>query len=467
MKPVNPCTQLLFKVNLNIPSGYVICSKYEWFINDVSVKTTTDPADPVLLWTVSSKTINAYCKVTYQKQDGTVTSPSASNTFTPIIKILDFESISTITSPPNYGCSTNTVSYSLIENPCTGSGFPCNQRFNVLGNYNITWQAPAGWIQTSLTNKGSNVSFIPDGTSAGTLTATIHIPGCTYTETRTFTIIRGAEVPTFATSDITIHACSPSSTVSINPTCGALDYTYSVVGNPGITFSNSQQVFTTASTSVSINIPTGSSVNTLKARANYPNATSSTDASIPLYAGPQTPTFINGFYENGKKFAPNTQYSFASTGTDWIVGGGTILTGQGTKIITVLTAPRPSGMPDLSFYMSVRENGACGPSDYFSRSGWIVAGGSGGAQIITFPNPANGSINVSLVSTNSSVEKTKSQPIIYKVRIADFMGNTKKVLDFQHGITSTNISLAGIKSGTYTLSVFDGSLWSSQQIVVQ
>jgi hypothetical protein len=31
--PVNPCSQLLFKVITNLPPGYVVVGKYEWFVN--------------------------------------------------------------------------------------------------------------------------------------------------------------------------------------------------------------------------------------------------------------------------------------------------------------------------------------------------------------------------------------------------------------------------------------------------
>lgn len=103
LKPVNPCSQLLFKVNINIPVGYVIVSKYEWFVNGISTYVnTTDPGNQSFLYTVISNPTNVYCKVTYQKQDGTTTAPSTSTTFTPIIKQLDFPlSISTSTPPPN------------------------------------------------------------------------------------------------------------------------------------------------------------------------------------------------------------------------------------------------------------------------------------------------------------------------------------------------------------------------------
>lgn len=160
---VDPCISLLFYVDVHIPfaDGYVIVGKYEWFVNGVSVLTnTSDPSDATLPWNLISKTTSVYCKVTYKKQNGDLSTAYTSTTFTPNIKDLNFpQTISTSTPSPNYGCTANTVSYSL--NP--GS---CPLCYNV-GQYNITWQPPAGWVQTSISANGSEVSFTPDATSSG------------------------------------------------------------------------------------------------------------------------------------------------------------------------------------------------------------------------------------------------------------------------------------------------------------
>ena len=46
---VDPCQTLAFKVKGDIPPGYIAVAKYEWFVNGVSVKVTTNPSDPILL----------------------------------------------------------------------------------------------------------------------------------------------------------------------------------------------------------------------------------------------------------------------------------------------------------------------------------------------------------------------------------------------------------------------------------
>lgn len=37
LNPVNPCSQLLFYCDVHIPDGYAIVSKYEWFVNGISL----------------------------------------------------------------------------------------------------------------------------------------------------------------------------------------------------------------------------------------------------------------------------------------------------------------------------------------------------------------------------------------------------------------------------------------------
>ncbi len=158
---VNPCGTYTFIVTqyLPVPTGYAIVGKYEWFVNGVSVKTSTDPSDPILNWPIASNSTSVYCKVTYKKQDGSLSTPYQSTTFTPKVKDLNFnQAITTSTPPPNYGCTANTVSYSLNTLSCSGGGI-CDFVYSV-SNYNITWQPPSGWVQTSISAKGNDVSFL-------------------------------------------------------------------------------------------------------------------------------------------------------------------------------------------------------------------------------------------------------------------------------------------------------------------
>ena len=93
---------MAFKVKGDLPSGYAIVGKFEWFVNGVSVKSTTNPSDPILNWPIASKLTAVYCKVTYKKQNGDLSTPYTSTSFTPNIKDLNFpQTISTSTPLKN------------------------------------------------------------------------------------------------------------------------------------------------------------------------------------------------------------------------------------------------------------------------------------------------------------------------------------------------------------------------------
>ena len=83
------------------------------------------------------------------------------------------------------------------------------------------------------------------------------------------------------------------------------------------------------------------------------------------------------------------------------------------------------------------------------------------------PNPAQDFATISNTTSNSKVDNTNSQTLIYKIRIIDATGATRSSYEFQTGIRSTKISLANLNSGLYLVSVFDGQQWYSKQLVVQ
>lgn len=436
--------------------------------------------------------------VTYQKQDGTLSSPSTSTTFTPIVQNLDFPgSVLTTTPAPNYGCATSMVSYNLIETPCT-SGPLCNYIDNVLGSYNITWQGPVGWVQTSLTNKGSNVSFIPDATSTGYITATIHISGCSYTETRAFDITRGAEAPTFFSS--TMQACSGSSAaVSINPVCGASTYTYTIIGNPGVTFtSNGLQTITSSSTSINLSASGGSSTNSITAKTNFANGISSavTNATFNVYSA--KPSFPNISYVDNRGDHPiqywpgNYNNVCNSYNAEVQVTLQDATSATWTKVtsnpLDITWVPNVTGNGYLDFYFwevnqtavfEISASNACGTTtNTFGFNSIDCSGGGGGcSEFIISPNPAQGTLNVivpdipapcgeSMTSNSTATNSTITKYSITQVRIYDKMGSLMKVKNENNSSHST-VDLTGINPGVYFVEIIDGSYTEMQQVIIQ
>jgi hypothetical protein len=486
--PVGPCSSIPFIVKdyLPVPSGYAIVGKFEWFVNGVSVKTTTDPSDYGLNWVVVSNPTNVYCKVTYKKSDGTLSTAYTSTTFSPFIKQLNFGDITTSTQSPNYGCTTNTVSYSLNTYTCTSL---CSTTYTV-GQYNITWQPPSGWIQTSISANGNDVSFTPDATSAGLLTATIHLP-CGYTETKTFNISRVAQAPIFTTSGFT--ACTSSTVVSINSTCGASSYTYTIVGNSGITFtSNGQQTLTSTSTTINLSIAGGgSSVNTLKAKANYPNNISSAEASATLIVG--LPYIGGSYFTNGLEQPLHIWFGNPSTDYNNVCNLEYVSTNMQIIAATSVTWSKITSNPgvvswgqngnNLNFYLwdlgqtalfKIEATNGCGTSSYDFGFKSIQCGGSGGCdQFSVSPNPATNSINIIVPdipapcdAVSSGTSKTTTQRTITEIKIYDQAGNLKKIQK-ENKTRQSTVNLIGFKTGLYVLEITDGNYKERHQIIIQ
>jgi hypothetical protein len=136
-----------------------------------------------------------------------------------MIKDLMFGNITMTSVAPNYGCTSNLLSFNLSTTTC--SQF-CDALY-LPPSYQITWQPPSGWVQTSISTNGNDVTFTPSATAIlpETLTATITLP-CGYTQTKTYSINRNAPAPVFTTSTVT--TCTTTASMSITPICGASNY---------------------------------------------------------------------------------------------------------------------------------------------------------------------------------------------------------------------------------------------------
>jgi len=87
------------------------------------------------------------------------------------------------------------------------------------------------------------------------------------------------------------------------------------------------------------------------------------------------------------------------------------------------------------------------------------------------PNPAQNDVTVTAVSNsdlmNAKTANVSSTNLIYRIKITDVSGILRKSFDYKTGIRSIKISVAGLNPGIYSLSVFDGQQWQSQNIIVQ
>ena len=148
-------------------------------------------------------------------------------------------------------------------------------------------------------------------------------------------------------------------------------------------------------------IANGSGFGWIEATVHY-NGDATLNRKTVWLGSPSTPTEINGFGANGIEFGQNSTYEFnvypptieGITNYQWQVGGGTILSGQGTSLISVRTASNPNGITKY-FNVSVRVANSCGWSSYLYRSGFIGTGI--GPSLLISPNPATSETTVELV----------------------------------------------------------------------
>jgi hypothetical protein len=88
------------------------------------------------------------------------------------------------------------------------------------------------------------------------------------------------------------------------------------------------------------------------------------------------------------------------------------------------------------------------------------------------PNPAQSNITVSMnagADINNAAAKSASAPIgkIFQIKITDGLAVVRKLLDYKVPLQSVTISITGLEAGIYSVSIFDGTVWSTQKLIVQ
>jgi len=115
---------------------------------------------------------------------------------------------------------------------------------------------------------------------------------------------------------------------------------------------------------------------------------------------------------------------------------------------------------------------ACG--NHLSDGGTVYSTCHSGYAVTNFtvaPNPAQNDITVSALNTGTLIQaKAKSVSatnLIYGIKITDALGILRKSYEYKTGIKSIKISVTNLNAGVYSLSVFDGQKWQSQNVIVQ
>jgi len=183
-----------------------------------------------------------------------------------------------------------------------------------------------------------------------------------------------------------------------------------------------------------------------------------------VWAGlPSQPTDIFGFGHDGMEFGSESIYRFTANHStnqsvdqyNWVVGGGTIEDGQGTRQITVLTDQ--AGDQPLYFDVSVRVGNTCGWSPYLWRSGYVVEG-DGQNDFVIYPNPATAEVMISVSDDRaaSGAKDNNDDVFIKAVRILDSNGTLRRIESYGGGARSVTIDVSDLQKGIYLIKINEG-----------
>lgn len=315
-----------------------------------------------------------------------------------------------------------------------------------------TWQLPNGWVGTSSTNFIDAIASGASGSIICTMT------GCNENKPSTpLQVSVNIIDPSTSISGPSI-VCSSGAQFTVNNVSGA---TVSWTCSTNLSFDNqtgNPKVFTA----------NGTGTGTIQAILSSTCGNVTLPAQIVWVGTPPTPETMYGFCCNGLEFGSNSVYNFSVDNWDgnlndfeWVVGGGTIISGQGTNAISVLTT-EVTGPINVYFDVAVRAGNCNSWSNYYFRNGYVTSG-IGPIEIIVTPNPSTSEANIQLVSTNEQALTVDTE---WNLEVYDSMQNLKTKSQKFKGSRQT-INTSSWKDGVYIVRVKIGKEIISEKLVVK
>lgn len=99
--------------------------------------------------------------------------------------------------------------------------------------------------------------------------------------------------------------------------------------------------------------------------------------------------------------------------------------------------------------IEVRIKNTCDVSGFAMRDGWCPN------EMLVYPNPSDDVVSVELAESKS----------ISEIEVIDQTGNVKKKLKYKAGTKKATISIKDLPEAIYSVRVFDGKKWRSEQII--
>lgn len=363
-----------------------------------------------------------------------------------------------------------SLSPNTIDIPCGNvvtQTFTVNNATNAPGVTNYTWNLGAnnGWLfnnapapSTISTGTSNTLTLTPDcGKALSNVTATVTVGGINY---NTNTAAISVSQPGYTISGAS-SICSGSSSYSVN---GLVCNSTVVWTSPP---SNLATLSSLATSSTTLTVTGNSGDFTLT--ANVTSCGVTTPVTLPVKVGGFTASdytlTAGGSSTQPLLWCSGRTYSFAIGGPNpsniaWTPPTGWTITYNGGSYC-VMRAPAGSTPP--SDAVTVTLNEPCGTQVTKTfQTAFSTSACTGTDPRFTFsPNPAPTFLNVSVASGFRTSGVTIRR--IQVVRVAT--GLTVTDTNYTNGVLDATIVTSGYAPGSYTLRVFDGTIWAAYQFL--
>lgn len=369
----------------------------------------------------------------------------------------------TETAPAGPKFALSPISVSKICGTALTTTFTVNNVNNTPGVTGYVWNLGStanGWTY----NGGAAGQFISTPTNTLTLTAAACV-----TTLQNVTATANIGSTGYTTNTATVVKSNPPMTLSgVDPLCTT--GTFSVSGVP----CSSTISWVSSNTNV-VTVPaSGNSVTATKVNAGNATITATVNSCgqpVTLSKTIHVGGYSSGDYVlSGPSFAcPFQTLSYSvnilpgATGYTWIYPSNFSYNngGNGSSYLTLQSGTSSSG----GGVVGVRVANACDAGGSYSTR--YVSVNSCGAVVTVSPNPTADNVTITMRQQKDAVFSKTKKASIYQIKVIDQLGTIRKQYKYSYGTSNTNISLRGLISGVFTIQVFDGTTWSSTQVIKQ
>lgn len=151
-----------------------------------------------------------------------------------------------------------------------------------------------------------------------------------------------------------------------------------------------------------------------------------------------------------------------SAGTNWQWSVGNLW--NSSSQITIFNPSSPSTMANVKGGGALRLNytDVCG----IAKTDGITIYSSCPPAFMVAPNPAVDEVTVT-AGDASTTARSALPDLIYSVKISDRLGGIRKSFEYKTPVKSVSVSTSGLEPGIYSISIFNGTIWSNKKLVIQ